>query len=194
MGCKGKSRVWADQDAAYFKAMETERIESSGTDVEYYSLNRGTNVDPVYGEPTNDPVWGGSVPSQQGQPQQHKLSWNFCPDVKGGDAPLVMTCTVEYSEAENRQPMVRPEGKLVEYDAIMVIPDGAWICALDAALMACIKDRIPKEGDVVYTMLEWWDVIKAGKSGNILGTPTTVGYRFELKKRSQFTPDRKIDL
>jgi hypothetical protein len=31
-----------------------------------------------------------------------------------------------------------------------------------------------------------------GKAGNILGTVTTVGYQFELKKRSQFTPDRKV--
>lgn len=193
MGCRGRGRIWADQDAAYLQSLESERIAETSVDVEYYSLNRGTNVDPVYGEPTNDPVWGGSSPSQRGEPQQHKLSWSFCPNVADGDPSLVIVGSVEYTESDDRNPIVRPEGKSVEYDAILVISAVHWECALEEHTSECIKGRTPKEGDVLYTMLEWWDIKKVGKSGNILGTATTVGYRFELKKRSEFSPDRKIN-
>jgi len=195
MGCKGNGRIWAGQDAAYLRALEAERIEGSGVDVEYYSLNRGANVDPVYGEPTNDPVWGGSNPrSPRGTPQQHKLSWNFCPDTGAGDLALVLTGTVEYVEYDGRNPIVRPEGRMVEYDAILVVAKDEWDCGIDDHLAACIKGRIPKEGDVAFAMGEWWDIVKVGGSGSVPGSSATVGWRMDLKKRSQFTPDRKVEL
>ncbi|MBN2256679.1 MAG: hypothetical protein JW704_02495, partial [Anaerolineaceae bacterium] len=127
-------------------------------------------------------------------PQTHDLSWNFCPDIAQGDSPLIVPCTVQYEEAENRQPMVRPEGKIVEYDAIMGMSRIHWVCQIEALNLPCMNGRVPKEGDVLYTFGEWWDVFKVGRSGYVLGTPEAVGYRFELKKRSEFTPDRKVDL
>lgn len=194
MGCRGRGRIWADQDASYLRAVDSERIGQTGTDIEYYSLNRGVNVDPVYGEPTNDPVWGGSVSTQRGRPQQHKLSWDFCPDISNGELPLQLVGSIEYTEFDDKTPMVRPEGQIIEYDAILSISIDEWECALENHLSACIKGRVPKVGDVVFGFMEWWDVKKPGRSGSILGTASTVGYRFELKKRSQFTPDRKLNL
>lgn len=195
MGCKGKSQIWAAQDAGYFKAQYAGYIEQSNTTVEYYSLNRGKNVDALYGEPDNDPLYGGTNPnSPLGTPQTHDLSWNFCPDIAQGDDPLIIPCSVEYVEAENRNPMVRPEGKVVEYDAVMSMALLHWECYVDEGELVCIQGREPKEGDVCYTFNEWWDVVKVGAAGNVLGSPVTVGYRFELKKRTQFTPDRKVDL
>lgn len=190
MGCQSQIGVYGSQDANYLKALEAERIGLSGTTVEYYSLNRGTNVDAVYGEPTNDPVYGGS--SAVGTPQRHSESWNFCPGA--GDGTLTMPCSFEYTEAENRNPMVRPEGKIVEYDAVLMIADLHWECYTDelGETVVCIVGRDPKEGDVCYGMNEWWDVVKAGRSGNVLGTPVTVGWRLELKKRTQFVPERKL--
>ena len=194
MACRGRAQVWAAQDLAYYRSLEAERINQSGATVEYYSLNRGTHVDALYGEPTNDPLYGGEA--DLGDGQKHEESWNFCPDVADGDDTLTMPCTFEYQEADNRNPMVRPEGKIVEYDAVMTIAWDHWECYLVdlGETVACILGRTPKEGDVCYCFEEWWDVVKVGKSGYVMGTSYAVGYRFELKARDSFTPDRKVDI
>lgn len=194
MGCIGTSGVYGSQDAAYFRQIEAEKYNLSGLVAEYYSLNRGVNVDPLYNEPDNDPLYGGDNPTRSpiGTPQTSSLSWNFSPDILGGDSPLLIPCGVEYVEFENRQPSVRPEGKIVEYDAIMRFASLSWECEIEKLDVAELVGRTPKEGDVVYVFEEWWDVVKAGRAGNVLGTSVTVGYSLELKKRTQFTPDRKI--
>jgi len=180
-------RIYSDQDLTYLRSLEEERIELVGPTCEYYSLNRGENVDALYGEPTNDPFYGGS--SVRGTPSKHSEAWNFYPDIIGGDDPLTFPCAMEYQEFDNRNPMVRAEGFLHEYDAIMSISRNHWECALEDT---SIEGRIPKEGDVLYVFGEWFDVIKEGKSGFVLDTSSYVGFRLELKKRTQFTPDRKI--
>ena len=85
--------------------------------------------------------------------------------------------------------MVRPEGFTYEYDAIVAISRNHWECALEDT---AIEGREPKEGDVLYLFGEWWDVVKAGRSGYVLDSPTYVGFKLELKKRTQYTPDRKV--
>jgi len=195
MGCRGRGRIYGSGDAGYLAELEAERNREVAEIAEYYSLNRGKNVDAVYGEPDNDPVYGGTNPkSPRGTPQTHDLSWSFCPDIAQGDAPFLIDAIVEYTEFENRNPSVRPQGKVVEWDAIMVVSKNGWECATVTHDAACLTNRKPKEGDVVFVFEEWWDVVKVGGAGNVLATPITVGYRFELRKRSQFTPDRKVDL
>ena len=181
---------WGSQDAVYFRALEAERIEQTGVTAEYYSLNRGTNVDALYGEPDNDPLYGGS--SMAGTPQVHDLSWNFCPDVEGGEDSLIIPCAMEYVEFDNSNPMVRGEGQMTEYDAVMIVSYNHWQCCVTESSLVCLQDRLPKEGDVCYVFDEWFDIVKVGESGNILATEEVVGYRFELRERTQFTPDRKI--
>jgi hypothetical protein len=193
MGCIGKGGIYGSGDAAYFAMLEAERNGEVAQLVEYYSLNRGKNVDVVYGEPDNDPLYGGTNPnSPRGTAQTHDLSWNFCPDVAQGDEPFLFHGIFEFTEFENRQPSVRPEGKMVEWDAMLSVSKNAWLCAISAHGSECLAGRTPKEGDVLYGFDLWWDVVRVGSAGNVLATPVTVGYRFELKKRSQFTPDRKI--
>jgi len=193
MGCVGQRGVWAGQDAAYLAAMDAERLGQSFGDCEYYSLNRGVNVDPLYNEPDNDPLYGGS--GSIGTDQIDEESWNFCPDVAGGDDPFMVACAVEYVEFDDRNPMVRPEGKVVEYDALASIAKVHWECGIEEGsdVPVCLAGREPKEGDVLYAAGEWWDVVKTGGLGTVPGSYYNVGYRLQLKKRSMFTPDRKVD-
>ena len=180
-------RIYFDEDVTYLRALEEERIELVGPTCEYYSLNRGKNVDALYGEPTNDPLYGGS--STRGTPSKSEEAWNFYPDASIGQETLEFQCVIEYQEFDNRQPLARTEGFVAEYDAVVSISRNPWECALDGTL---IEGRLPKEGDVLYLFNEWWDVTKAGKSGYVLDSPEYVGYRLEVKKRTQFTPDRKV--
>lgn len=195
MGCKGRGRIYGSGDANYFAELDLERVASTGVYAEYYSLNRGRNVDAVYSEPDNDPLYGGTNPrSPRGTPQTHDMAWNFCPDIAGGDAPLLVSVSVEYVEYDNRNPSVRSEGRVTEWDAVMSMPKLGWQCALDDHASLCVKGRVPKEGDVVFVFGQWWDIVKVGGYGSVLGTADTIGYRFDLKKRSAFTPNRKVEL
>ena len=182
-------RVWFDQDAIYLRKLEAERIELVGPTCEYYSLNRGRNVDPLYNEPDNDPLYGGSDPI--GTPQTDSTSWNYYPDINKTppDDLLQMPCIIEYQEMDNRQPSVRDEGFIAEYDAIMHLARDHWECTIEDT---DIDGRLPKEGDVIYVFEEWFDVIKVGKGGNILDSPNYVGFKFELRKTTVFTPNRKV--
>ena len=182
--------VYGDQDAEYLRCLDEERIELVGPTVEYYSLNRGKNVDALYGEPDNDPLYGGS--SALGTPQIDEKSWNFYPnpDAVPAQDTLTFVAAIEYQEMDNRQPSVREEGIIAEYDAILHVSRNAWENAIEDTV---INGRVPKEGDVLYCFNEWWDVVKQGKGGNILDTATHVGWKFELRKRTKFTPDRKVD-
>ncbi len=175
-------------EVAYFKQLEAERIALVGPTCEYYSLNRGRHVDRLYGEPDNDPLYGGASP--RGTNQTDEKSWNFSPNVTGGETPLTFQCAIEYQEADKRQPSTRDEGKVVEYDADMYIAVLHWENALRGRTFA---GRTPKEGDVVYVFNLWWDVVNSGSSGNVLDSVDVVGYKIMLKRRSKFVPERKVD-
>lgn len=178
------ARIYYDEDAVYIRSLEEERIELVGPTCEYYSLNRGKNVDPLYGEPTNDPRYYGSSPL--GSDSVSSEAWNFYPSI---DDPKQFPIEIEYMEADNRTPTARAEGFVYEYDAIIGISRNHWEDAWEDTV---IDGRAPKEGDIIYVFGEWWDVTKAGKSGYILDSTEYVGFKLELKKRTQYTPDRKV--
>jgi len=190
MACIGKGGLKGDSD--YMLTLEQEYLNQTAPPVRYFSLNRGKHVDALYGEPDNDFLYGGESPV--GTPQTHDLSWNFCPDIANGDSDFYVRAILEYVEFDNRNVSVRPEGKQVEWDAMMSMSVNEWECSIEKSGMACMTGRKPKEGDVLYAMEEWWDVVKVGKSGYVLASPLAVGYKFELRKRSQFVPERKVDL
>ncbi len=100
------------------------------------------------------------------------------------NTPYNLIAAVTYQQMDNRQPSVRDEGFDIDFDADVFIAHNEWATKVGTA--------VPKEGDVLSIMEEYFDVVNAGKGGNFIDTPQVVGYKIQVKKRSKFTPDRKF--
>lgn len=140
-----------------YRSFERERLSLFGQQIDYYVLSRGTNVDPVYNEPEPD--------------------WAF--------TAYSLVAGVTYQQMDNRDPSVRDEGFVVEFDAEAYIAFDAWRAAVGTA--------VPKEGDVLFAMAEYFDVVNAASGGNFVDTVQVVGYKLLLRKRAKFAPQRKFE-
>lgn len=87
-----------DEEIEYFKELERERNGLTGPTANYYSLNRGKNVDPLYNEPA---------------------PFDF-------RDPVELTVVIEFQEADNEDKSVRDEGMTYEFDAILYIAEAEW--------------------------------------------------------------------
>jgi len=180
---------YRSQDDEILRRWEEERIGLSAPVGEFYVLNRGANVDPLYNEPTNDPLYQDDrTEGMPGDEWPHNTTLNYA-DSWEYEGPFMMDMAVEYQQSENRNPSVREEGKEAEWDAIIAISRNEWEKVMEAAGQV---GRIPREDDVIFVQNEWWDITKKGTSGNTLDTAQTVGFRLEVRKRTKFTPERKI--
>ena len=157
--------LYGDQDHIVLKRWEEERISLTGQDCEYYSLIRGANVDPLYNEPFPNTTTG-----QLGE--KFRLNFTFIG-------------AIIFEEKDNREPTVREEGFDVDYDAELFVSVNEW----DGKAGIGFK---PKEGDVLYSMGHFFDVVKKGSGGNIVDTVNYVGYKLTLKRREKFVPERKL--
>jgi hypothetical protein len=157
--------LYADQDATYLRSLEAERISLSGPVVEYYSLVRGQNMN-------------NQDAALYGEPTAATPVWGFTPMFE-------VALAFRYVESEGRTPAVRDEGFDWDSSAEASVARDTWELVAPAGVA-------PKEGDVFKAFDSWWDVVSAGKGGNVLDTPTFVGYSMSAKRRSKFTPDRKV--
>tara|TARA_B100001094_G_scaffold293304_1_gene313080 strand:- start:437 stop:898 length:462 start_codon:yes stop_codon:yes gene_type:complete len=148
--------IYSDQDLGYLRTLEAERYKLSGQSVSYYTLNRGSSVDPLYGEAKPEAY------------QTHTL-----------------TMAITYQESDNKEPSVQDEGLVFEYDAEAFLAHSEWASSGPAG-------RLPKVGDVVLIMAEYFDVVKASKGGNVMDTVSAVGFKLMLRKRSKFDPQRRL--
>ena len=98
--------------------------------------------------------------------------------------PYNLIAAVTYQQMDNRQPSVRDEGFDIDFDADVFIAHNEWATK--------VGTEVPKEGDVLLIMEEYFDVVNAGKGGNFIDTAKVVGYKIQVKKRSKFTPERKF--
>lgn len=167
-------RIYDDYEAGYMREIEAERMALSGPTCQYYSLNRGVNVDPLYNEPTADPLYGNQT---GGSMARHAEAFNFT-------GPVDVVCGVMYVEADQRSPSTDEGGTVIESDGEVYIARNEW--------EEKFPGRRPKEGDVLYVNHNWWDVANAGSSGNVLDTQEFVGFKLIVKYRSKFMPDRKV--
>lgn len=165
------------EDAAYIACMDAERQRAVSPNVRYYRLIRGANVDPLYNEPVDDPLYGGS-PSPSYKKWEYALPY------------VVFQASIEYVEYDNAEASATDDGIAYEYDAVMSISKVNWNVVLSG--------REPKVGDVVHVKDDllgfdhWFSIVKAGKNGSIANTNIAAGWRVSLKSRSAFTPDRKV--
>lgn len=147
-------------------AMEPARL--SGTKIRFWSLRRAKNMHPLYREPSS---------KSDGE-------WSF-------NGPWEMMSHIEYDQNSDETPNASTDGKSTE------IESKAWIARRE---FEDIGAPYPKEGDVIefWDDAVWgkdkrhWDVVKATRDGNVFGSSVFVQFKIDMKTRSKFTPDRKL--
>lgn len=164
---------WREQDAAILRRWEEERLSLTGPLAEYYSLERGEHVDPVYNEPTSDPLDGGPT---YGSEAKHTDAFKYL-----GPKPLRIALT--FTPAENVSISADEAGLLVQGDGEAHVARNEWERAFPG--------RFPKEGDVMFANNFFFDITAVNPGGDVLDTRHYVGFRFAIKFTSRFTPDRK---
>jgi hypothetical protein len=160
-----------DKELFLFDTWTQERTTIEGTDVEYYSLDvLGSKKDPLYNEPV-EPVFKGP----------YKLR--------------IVVFNIEFT------PEAQERGFRHIYSAAAWIPRRT---VEDASM------GFPHEGDALriwrtpffdrFTEPEkmidgtgfYFDVIKVDADGHPFDEPGFVGFRLEMKRRTEFNPDRRL--
>lgn len=159
--------LYGERDKKYFQRLERENIARSGSRATYYSLNRGQNVDPLYGEPR---------------------LWHF-------EKFEVDAVQVEYQEQDGRDVETRDEGVGEQIDARMRIAKLEWDAKAPYDVVTAKggnRQRLPKAGDVIEVQREFWDVMKGNSSGNAIDRPDFTGFELTCMKRTKFTAVRRV--
>ena len=164
--------VGQPQELALFDSVAQEQIEISGTSIDYWSINSpDSERDVLYGEPKVRRFAG---------PYRFKVNFT----------------------APSQTPQVREEGLTSTWDASAWVPRKSFEDA---------HAPIPSEGDVLHswdlpiyeamsTMEQrslpgagyYFDVMTAEPESYIADTPNFVGYKLTLKRRAEFTPERRL--
>lgn len=162
-----------DVELPFFDGIAAEHVRITGTPLDYYALNREKSKnDPLYNE-AEDRVY---------------------------DGPFRISGFIEYPE---NAPEVRDEGVRFVWNSLCWLPRRA----LEEA-----NCPIPNEGDVVVAwqtpfMKDWstgfqtnvpgaqyaFDCVNVNDDGHLFDNASFVGYRIELRRRTEFTPERRID-
>jgi len=156
-------------------AQEPARL--SGVDVEMYSLRRGMNGHPLYGEASVD-----------GKDESFNGQWQF-------------KAAIEFDQGDEIQENAATEGRKQEGQAVM------WISRkeledIDAPdpkvgdVMAVWNegafDGTNSQGNE-RARFRYFRVLRANPHGNVMSVNTFVQWRVELKFASDFNPDRFVN-
>ena len=169
------TRLYGEQDKILLRAYEAERNALVGPTAQYYVLVRGANVDPLYNEPTADPLYGGLV---TGSDAKHTDAFRF-------DGPYSIVMAVIFERSTGRDEEVDEAGPEARFDGECEISRNEWEAKMGLT-------ALPKEADVIFVNAEWFDVSLANTGGHVTDSEIYVGFKLMLKKRTRFTPDRKI--
>lgn len=151
------------QELSYVRSLESERIALTGQMVVYYTLIRGANVDPLYNEPDDS-------------------GWEY--------SRFRLRAAITYEEMDNTEISTRDEGLTVERDAEAFIAYNEWHS--NGPPVDFGADRLPKAGDVVHVMAQYFDVVRGSEGGSLIDQTKSVGFKLMLKKKAKFSAVRKL--
>jgi len=160
-----------DYERELFDGYAQEQVAIAGTDVDYYSLSIDKSTrDALYDEPEVVKYYG---------PYRMRGFFEF-PDTtpeareQGLRTEWSTTIWIARTEFERTNAHAPIEGDIIQvWDTSFFEHD-----AVD-------EERVPGAG--LYL-----EVIKADHDGHMFDTPTFVGFKLELRRRSEFTPERKL--
>ena len=157
------------QELVLFDSIAVEHTEKSGTSMLYWHLNRvGTTIDPVYDEPV-----------------QRKF-----------EGPFRLKGNITYPESS---PEAREQGMRSQWNATVWIP---------RKTLELANAPEPDVGDVIqvwnnsFFMSDGVEseqvpgaqfmfvVIDANTDGHLFDTPSFVGFKLEVERRTEYTPER----
>ena len=161
-----------DRELFLIDGYANEHVRIIGTNIEYWALDiLGSKKDPLYGEP---------------------IERNF----KG---PFKYTVWLSYTESV---PEAREEGLVERYQPV------AW---LPRKMVEEANAGVPLEGDVLrawnipfYALYGtadheappnsgyFFNVVDVDTDGQVFDNPSFVGYKLQLRRRTEFTPERRV--
>jgi hypothetical protein len=167
-----------DQDTPLFERIAREHTHIIGCDIEYWVLDvQKSKTDPVYGEPL-ERSWAGPyrVVGYAEYPAGTTTS-----DEIGTRISWVSTAWISRLAFEQQGTPVPGEGDILHI---------TWERARQV-----FSGAIGGDGDVVppgQKIGYYFDVIQVDDDGHIFDSAAYVGYRYDLKRRSEFMPERKL--
>ncbi len=168
------ARIWAEQDRLLLRRWEAERNALVGPTAQYYAIVRGAHVDPLYQEPVADPLYAYDA---VGTLARHDEAFHY-------DGPYAIVVAVLFERTTGREEEADEDGLEARFDGEVYVARDEW--------EAKVPGTLPKEGDVLFVSEEYWDVVLANTGGHVCDGSHFVGWKLVVKKRTRFTPDRKI--
>jgi hypothetical protein len=153
-----------------FDAIASEHVRLIGTEIEYYSLDRtGTNVDPLYGE-TVEPKWLGPFR------MVGHMEWpDSLPEMReeGFRQSIIVGCWISRLEFENAHAAFPREGDVLRVWKIPFFND-------------------TDGGGITPGSQYAFTVADVDDDGHLFDNPDFVGFRLDLRRNSEFAPERRV--
>lgn len=172
-GCEKSKFVIDGSEIATFDHFAVERTEATGTNLDYWHQDiEGSVRDPLYDEPI-DRKWKG---------------------------PFKIVGYVEYAPG---QPEMREEGMRVTWTGTIwmarkAIEDAGAPAPLEGDVIRYwpipffAEHGVNSEKSAVRTAGYFFDVVNCDDDGHIGGAAAFVGFKLEVRRRTEFTPERRL--
>jgi hypothetical protein len=172
-GCKKEQFQIDGSEIATFDHFVTERTRAHGTRLDYWHQDLpNTARDKLYDEPVNRAWRGpykiyGYVEYSPGQPEMRE---------EGIRVTWTGNIWIARKEIENASAPPPLEGDIIRY----------WPLPFFA------EHGVNNEESAVSTAGYFFDVVNSDDDGHIAGAAAFVGFKLEVRRRTEFTPERRL--